>query len=428
VVAGLASGTARDGSPVNGIFPNVRVDSPLNARGLPYELREDAAHLPRYTGNYRAFKNALGERALEDERRLLYVAATRARQLLVLTAAWWYQGSDKRAKGPSPFWREAAEHPLVDVLVQAGEPPNSPLAERLAGRRDWPGPARRADEVADQLFPEGWAGAVELARRDPEAIAARLGPGERDAYQAALAAQRHLVELRHPPVTTGPPEAPRVLPVSRVLTYARCPRAFYWTVVRPLPVRPRQSARIGTTVHRLLERQALRPLDLVEPAGDDWAPPSTADPGLVARARRNFDASRFAAMAAPEPEVPIALRSGQWLLRGRIDAVYRTPEGVELVDYKTGAEVGGGPGTLDQLALYALALREAGRLGHGTCRVTYCYLGGDAPSESSRLLDGAALDEQAELLAATLAGIEAGGDPAGSRACEQPWCEACGRS
>ena len=430
VVAGLASATAKDGSAVNGIFPNARVDSPLNARGLPYELREDAAHLPRYTGNYRAFRNALVERAMEDERRLLYVAATRARQLLVLTAAWWYQGSDKRAKGPSPFWREAADHPMVEVLVQADEPPASPLAERLAGRRAWPGPARQPDEVADQLFPEGWAGAVELARRDPGALAARVGPGEQDAYQAALSAQRHLVELRHVPVVAGPPEAPRVLSVSQVLAYAACPRAFYWTVVRPLPSRPRPAARVGTVVHRLLERRARQLPDLVELEPDEWAQPSGTDPGLVARARRNFHASRFATMEAPEPEVAVALRSGQWLLRGRIDAVYRTADGVELVDWKTGVSQAGDrpePGALDQLALYALALDQAGQLGGGSCRITYCYLGGDEVGEASRLLDQAALDTQARLLAEILARIEAGGEPSSYRACGRPACEVCGR-
>src|SRR4029453_8515145 len=95
---------------------------PRRAQGFPYELREDAGHLPRFSGNARAFRGELEERALEDERRLFYVAVTRAKQLLVLTSAWWYQGSEKTPKGPGPFWKEAADHPAGDAPVAAGRP------------------------------------------------------------------------------------------------------------------------------------------------------------------------------------------------------------------------------------------------------------------------------------------------------------------
>ena len=121
-VVGLSAGTGKDGSARYGIFPDARVADPRRAQGFPYELREDAGHLPRFAGNARAFRSELEARALEDERRLFYVAVTRAKQLLVLTAAWWYQGSEKTPKGPGPFWSEAADHPAVEVLVRAEQP------------------------------------------------------------------------------------------------------------------------------------------------------------------------------------------------------------------------------------------------------------------------------------------------------------------
>jgi len=424
VVAGLAAGSGRDGTPVHGIFPNVRIDSPLNARGLPYELREDAAWLPRYRGNYREFKAALTERALEDERRLFYVAVTRAKQLLLLTAAWWYQGSDRRPKGPGPFWLEAAGHPAVEVLVRAAEQPTSPLADRLAARRSWPPPARRPEEAADPLFGEGYAAAVALARERPQALAGRLAAGERDAFESALDAQRHLVELAAPPALRArPPQPPRVLSVTQVLTYARCPRAFYWSVVRPLPSPPKPAARLGTVVHRLLERRVRTLPDLADVETAE-VPPPTADPGLVERAQRNFHRTRFARMPPPETEVGVVLRSGPWVLRGRIDALYRTPDGVELVDWKTGPqEQPAGGGGVDQLGLYALALRGLGALPGDRCRVTYCHIGGDAPAERGRELDAAALDRQQAALQSLLARIECG-DWTG---CGERACEGCGR-
>src|SRR4029453_17315793 len=119
------------------------------------ELREGAGPLARFTGNARAFRGELEARALEDERRLFYVALTRAKQLLVLTSARWYQGSEKPPKGPGPFWTEAADHPAVDVLVRAEQPEASPLTERLRGRVSWPPRGRRPEGSAGPAVPEG---------------------------------------------------------------------------------------------------------------------------------------------------------------------------------------------------------------------------------------------------------------------------------
>src|SRR4029450_13329878 len=57
---------------------------------------------------------------------------------------------------------------------------------------------------------------------------------------------------------------PRILSVTQVLTYARCPRDFYWSVVRPLPSPPKAAARLGIVVHRLLERRARSLPDLLD--------------------------------------------------------------------------------------------------------------------------------------------------------------------
>jgi DNA helicase-2/ATP-dependent DNA helicase PcrA len=437
VVAGLSAGLTRDGSPRYGIFPDARVADPRRAQGFPYELREDAGHLPRFTGNARAFRAELEDRALEEERRLFYVAITRAKQLLVLTAAWWYQGSEKTPKGPGPFWREAADHPAVEVVARAEEPATSPLTERLRARVRWPPNARRPDELADLLFPEGLAGAVELERARPGTLAARVPPGQDDAYRAAVDAGGALADAaRHRPAAPAL-LPPRILSVGQVLTYARCPRDFYWSVVRPLPSPPKPAARLGSLVHRLLERRARNLPDLLDPDGLDDRPGGAAPPELVERAARNVAASRYAALPAPEAEVGVAMRVGAWVIRGRIDAIFH-PEGrapvdqggpdggeVELVDWKTGMQLEPLPGGLDQLGIYALALRQLGRLPAGGCLATYCYLGGEEPLTDSRRLGPAELDRQHALLEATLAAL-AGGDY--DRACHRLDCDTCRRT
>jgi DNA helicase-2/ATP-dependent DNA helicase PcrA len=436
VVAGLSAGTTRDGSPRHGIFPDARVADPRRAQGFPYELREDAAHLPSFGGDARAFRAELETRALEDERRLFYVAITRAKQLLVLTSAWWYQGSEKIPKGPGPFWREAADHPAVEVLVRAEVPPASPLTERLRARVSWPPAGRRPGEETDPLFPDGLAAAVRLARTEPGALAARVPPGQEDAFRAAVAAGGHLLDASRAGPEAPPLLPPRILSVTQVLTYARCPRDFYWSVVRPLPSPPKPAARLGSIVHRLLERRVRNLPDLLDPddlGGDQ--PSGVAEPELVERATRNFAASRYARLPAPDAEVGVVLRVGSWVVRGRIDAVFRPGEGpagadpgapgVELVDWKTGARVEPIPGGLDQLGVYALALRQLGRLPRDGCLASHCYLGGDHPEIDSRRLGPAELDREHARLQATLAALDRGDY---ARACGRRDCDTCRRS
>jgi DNA helicase-2/ATP-dependent DNA helicase PcrA len=434
-VVGLSAGTGKDGSPKYGIFPDARVADPRRAQGFPYELREDAGHLPRFAGNTRAFRDDLEERALEDERRLFYVALTRAKQLLVLTAAWWYQGSQKTPKGPGPFWSEAADHPAVEVLVREDEPASSPLTERLRARVSWPPDAHKPEDRDDPLFPEGPAGAVELERARPGTLEGRVPPGQTDAFQAAVDAGRHLFDTARTRPAAPVAAPPRILTVNQVLTYARCPRDFYWSVIRPLPVPPKPAARLGALVHRLLERRGRSLPDLLH--ADDLAgdrPGGVAAPGLVDRATRNFAATPYATLPPPEAEVGVVLRVGPWVLRGRIDAIFRSPapaadpgavrERVELVDWKTGRPVEPVPDGLDQLAIYALALRELRGLPEEGCLVTYCYLGGERPVTESRALGQTELDRQRALLEAVLADLDRGDY---RRACGRPDCHTCRR-
>ena len=284
--------------------------------------------------------------------------------------------------------------------------------------------ALRPEDTGDPLFPEGAAAAVELARQDPSALPARVPPGQADAFAAALAAHAALVETSQAQGPPPRPEPPRVLSVSQVLTYDRCPQAFYWTVVRPLPAPPHPAARLGAVVHRLLERRARSLPDLVDVGdlGGDGPGASTPEPGLVERATRNFAATRYAHLPAPEAEVGVALRSGPWVVRGRIDAVFRDGAEVELVDWKTGRPEAAGPGRLDQLGLYALALLELGELSGG-CTASYCDLGGPAPEVHTRRYGPADLEEQRGLLALVLGRIDRGEYDHG---CGRPGCPACG--
>src|SRR4029453_11421486 len=96
---------------------------------------------------------------------------------------------------------------------------------------------------------------------------------------------------------------------------------------------------------------------------------------------------------------------------GRIDAIFQAgaeDAEVELVDWKTGRRVDETIGGLDQLAIYALALRELGRLPGARCLVSSCYLGGEEPIIDTRTLGPADLDQQRAHLEAALADLDKG--------------------
>ncbi len=110
VVPGLAAGTRAQNFPAR---PRLTTRWTDNPRLLPFWLRGDEADLPALAGldpeSLAAFSQACADRNLAEERRLAYVAVTRAAYWLGCTGYWW--GAGKSPLGPSPFlrrWRRAA--------------------------------------------------------------------------------------------------------------------------------------------------------------------------------------------------------------------------------------------------------------------------------------------------------------------------------
>src|SRR5690606_31923306 len=113
---------------------------------LPYPLRGDAANLPvLYLDEARtpaevkkaltAFKADDKEARLDEERRLAYVALTRARHLLLACGYWW-DADSSRARRPAPYLEEA-RLAGAEVAVWTESGPSNPLEEQ--GRTaQWP--------------------------------------------------------------------------------------------------------------------------------------------------------------------------------------------------------------------------------------------------------------------------------------------------
>ncbi|MGH2691753.1 MAG: PD-(D/E)XK nuclease family protein, partial [Actinomycetota bacterium] len=381
--------------PQSSYFPDVsRQPNPLRQPAtLPFELRGDADVLPRFEGDIRSFRNELKERGMEEERRLCYVALTRARDLLVTSAAYWYTSLGDPYK-PGKFLEEVRDSGVCELIRSDERPDENPLIEeRRARAQEWPRRARPEDW--DELFPEGWhAAAREVAEDhavaewravqalDPAGMAAYREELEKHRERAALIVERTAVPSE--------PVAPTTLSVSGLIDYAKCPKLFYWSSVRPLPKRPNQRARLGSEVHRWIELQSRGQASLLDL---DDVPDLATEERLgelpsAGELKEAFRKSRFAERQPIYAERPFLLWIDGFMVGGRIDAIFeREGGGWEVVDYKTGrVPPPDDPITGLQLDLYALACIEVWGRKPEELTLTYLYLG--EGQEVSRPADG----------------------------------------
>ena len=371
------------GMKMGSLFPDVRLSNPLTStKQLPPGVRKDARDLPQYDGRMRNYRDALKQRAEQDERRLFYVAITRARKRLYVTAAHWYASEDK-PKGPSVFWDEvAAQGDLVDALpghLHAPADDANPVVESMRSRLVWPPPpfddrALPWVEKIDAVL----SGRVRLEDVLSD-VRARVLYSEHVRTIQALEAERK----EEPPAARV-----RSLPATAAAKIAAGEQTVD-AVLHPLPQRPTDAQRLGTEVHAWIEELHRGLVGLAEEEALD-SPSVPPDRTTVELLQANFASMGFAdrrpyvlSSGEPATELPFTLKIGEidggkgsppLIVRGRIDAVYERDDGtLEIVDFKTG-EVPDAP-DWGQLELYAEALTLLG-LATAPTTLTYAYLRG----------------------------------------------------
>ncbi len=375
---------------------------------LPPALRGDVRDFPREptwtTKGLRAYHDELRAIAQTEEQRLGYVAMTRARHALVLTAHRW--GTTQRAREPSPFLLAAVDALGLptDGAHWAPEPDDgvtNPLRE-IERQHQWPVP----------LDPVRWQArrdAAESVRRARALQEERLGVGESELADFAAmtswlptASDATVVQqwdhelallLREAAASATPDRAvpvPSSLSASQVVRLADDPTGFARDLARPMPRAPAPAARRGTRFHAWVEslfgQTALIDLDDLAPTDLDTAEDDLAD------LQAAFLAGPYADRVPLHVEAPFAVTIGSRVVRGRIDAVYALElddggQGFEVVDWKTGA------GAADplQLALYRLAWAELMRVPLESVVATFYYVGRGDVSRPTGLADAAAL-------------------------------------
>ncbi|GAA1049655.1 ATP-dependent helicase [Arthrobacter russicus] len=355
-------------------------------RALPWPLRGDQADLPVWElggSDQKSWLEALADfgdqvkaHAQEEERRLAYVAYTRARNYLAVSTSK-FAGTAVKAKEVSPFLAElVASSDSADSRIQVSHwPDDSELPEENPQRAEliraqWPYDPLTGPELetpAGIMPPRG------NRRLSLTAAAGRVGAAaERLAalHRAGTVPEltelsprwgteaRRLLERRASGGQAVEVELPAHISASTLVELQTDPQAVIQRIRRPVPRKPGISARKGTAFHSWVEEHFGRAgqLDLGEFPGsaDDFI----EDAYQLDDLKRNFEASEWADRVPEHIEVPIETRVAEVVVRGRIDAVFRTPDGDwELVDWKTG-RLPRGKELRDrtvQLALYRLA-------------------------------------------------------------------------
>ncbi len=400
VVPGLVFNPTKDGNPGPGsVFPARPQNSSrwtTNARTLPYPLRGDRADLPDLPGlqkdDVETFNAETSGRDLREERRLAYVAVTRARHLLIATGYRW--GTSTKPLRASPFLEEIRE--ACDAGAgQAGYWADEPVGEDnpLLAEKDvatWPVALEgdRHDAAA-----EG-ARMVDDAMRGRRSAAAYAAPSPSDRGRVSAWARDVELLLAERDRSRGldglAVELPAHLSVSSLVALARDPAALARQIRRPLPRPPAPYARRGTAFHRWLEarwgQQRLLDLDDLPGASDDGA----ADDGQLVALQEAFEASAWADREPYEVEVPFETLIGDRLVRGRMDAVFRAAGGgYEVVDWKTGRPPSGDEARVAsvQLAAYRLAWAQLMEVDVARVSAAFHYVAANRTVRPADLLD-----------------------------------------
>ena len=374
----------------------------LRAGKLPDELRGDRAARPslnwriattqaelleRIKGSRRAkvdaeplppsYAESLAERHRAEERRLAYVAVTRAASRLLLTGAFW--AGTQTPRGPSPFLIELAEAGLITGLPAGSSHQEDPL-ERPERTVLWPlDPlGARAAEV------HAAAAVVEQALRSG-------APGEQAApalsidptVELLLAERRAAVELA---------AGARAEPVERVTAstfheFIADPLEAQRRRMRPLPTRPYRRTRVGNLFHEWVERRATTGAGTAVPLFD--LDPEVADPergefdaeSSLPALIEQFERSRWADLQPVAVELEVSIPFAGRRLVCKLDAVYRSSDGAqaryEVVDWKSGRPPRDEAERLTrflQLDLYRHAYAQSAGLDPARIDVTLFYV------------------------------------------------------
>jgi len=365
------------GAPINPLLPDF--PSPSGPRGV----------------DFKAFATAAGELATIDERRLAYVAITRAERMVIASGSWWGP-TQSRLRGPSDF--------LIDLHDSATDPDiwtpapdvdaTNPLMSDVQ-YLTWPAqidPEKRSqikiaadlvNAAATKLYDESGLTVEEINlvaswQQDIDALVLQSSQNE---------ASERLVRL------------PNSLSASQLISLTTDEEVFLKSLVRPMPRKPSSAADRGTNFHSWVETfygsRTLIDTETLSGAMDDEI---YTDEQMQAL-KSAFACGPFVDRTPASLELPFALVLGGRTLRGRLDALFtgtlEDPTASDswlVVDWKTGK-----PGSANdlQLSIYRQAAAQTLGVNPEQIQAAFFYVADQVVVAPPKLLS---LAELAELI------------------------------
>ena len=338
--------------------------------GVPVLNTSDVIDRKQLSDKIFAHRRQLEQRRLDEERRLLYVAITRAEDTLMLSGHHW-GATGIKPRGPSDFLTELKD--IIDRSAAAGE--SCGVIQQWA-----PAPADGdrnplRDSVHEAVWPAdlgappacgGLGGRSADVQRGAALVAAAMSvdapPPTPDVDTEGWAADVDaLLNERARAARPSAQTLPSQLSVSSLVDLAREPEHAVQRLMRRLPTRPDPHALLGNAFHEWVQRfyGAERLFDLGDLPGAADTDTAQRDAEELATLQAAFLASPWAARTPVDVEVPFEMAIGGTVVRGRIDAVFADPDGgATVVDWKTGEPPHGPEATRQaaiQLGVYRLA-------------------------------------------------------------------------
>ncbi len=377
-----------------------------NAAVVPVPLRGDRDALPRLASwskpDRDAYVRACKQHQALEERRLAYVAVTRAKELVVASGHWWGR-TQQKPRGPSPYLEALRAHaavadggtggpePVVPPARWAPSPADGSSNPMVESRQDVAFPGRldtdriaRRRAVAAEVR-QALADGVEATDGGPEPVPDELAVIDEELETLLAEARRRADDS---PVV----DLPGTLSATRALRLSADPEQLAAELARPMPRRPSAAARLGTRFHAWVEA-SFGQQQLIDP--DELPGRADADIDDEADLRSLVDAFRRGPFADRVPaalEAPFQLVLGGHVVVGRIDAVFARPDGgFDVVDWKTSRHEDADP---TQLALYRLAWAELQGVDLEQVGAAFCYVRSGRVARPDSLPDRAQLEAE----------------------------------
>jgi DNA helicase-2/ATP-dependent DNA helicase PcrA len=319
-------------------YPQSTISWLHNEAEIPFKLRGDGEEFPDLdlsqltdaksaVAEFKEFKDDCAAFRLEEEWRLAYVAVTRAKHTLHCTMSYW--DSRTNIDKASDIFKLICDYLQVSTDIDATLIPSSnPLLEREISEV-WPIPNSRLAELA-------------AAAKIYQTTDAKIFDEDAALLIKQIEDRRNIADVYLPPR----------LSVSTLIALREDPEALANAIRRPMPFLQDQFARRGTDFHNWVENH-LKSEALFDDDDLDYLDPIAED-GTLEDLKSKWLKSHWAKKVPVKLEVPFETVLAGVLIRGRIDAVYKTENGFEVVDWKTGSTKLGESAAI-QLAMYRLA-------------------------------------------------------------------------